>query len=105
MPTFLNMAEILAPGENGDAKLTHFTVSAQESQFSSIRAMQHPGAYVRAGTYAQLTVGGVLDLQRALEMVKTQDPEAYQRVVRVLADHLRERDLRIAGADAPAPSE
>jgi len=46
----------LQPGESGNAVVTHFTVSREQSQFTALR----PGQYVPAGDYVQLNVDGVL---------------------------------------------
>lgn len=56
------MSKVVPPAEHGEAKVTHFTVSDSESQFTHMRAAigsdRHAG--VSAGTYAKLLVGGKL---------------------------------------------
>lgn len=54
--TFPKMQKKLQPGESGDAVVTHFSVSRDQSQWTAMR----PGGYVPAGDYVQLNVGGVL---------------------------------------------
>jgi len=60
MTLFPKMVDILSPGKSGDAEITHFTVSEQESRFTAMRNVLHPGSYVQPGSYAQLTVGRTL---------------------------------------------
>lgn len=54
--TFPQMQQKLQPGESGNAVVTHFSVSLDQSQFTALR----PGEYVPAGDYVELKVGGVL---------------------------------------------
>jgi spermidine synthase len=54
------MAEIVPEGSVGEARVEHFTVSEQDSKFTSIRALVNPGRdeFVEPGTYARLIVCG-----------------------------------------------
>lgn len=47
-------------GEQGLARIEKFKVSEEDSQFSRLRAMMHPDAYVRPGEYTRLYVGRTL---------------------------------------------
>lgn len=53
----VHIPELVPEGQQGVATIKHFTVSKHDSTFTAIRAMQHPGAYVPEGRYAQLLVG------------------------------------------------
>ena len=54
--TFPKMQNKLQPGESGNAVVTHFNVSRDQSQWTAMR----PGGYVPAGDYVQLNVDGAL---------------------------------------------
>lgn len=56
MDTFPKMTEIVPPGESGDAKIEHFTLSGTQSLLSATK----PGMYCPPGGYAQLFVNGQL---------------------------------------------
>jgi hypothetical protein len=60
MGMFREMSKILPEAVSGVASVKHFTVSNQDSAFTAIRAIQHPGAYVSEGSYCQLLVGRTL---------------------------------------------
>jgi len=57
MIAFPSIPEVLPEGECGIAKVEHYEVSCSDSMFTSIRTMQHPGAFVSEGKYAKLMVG------------------------------------------------
>jgi len=56
MTKFPKMVEILAPGESGDAKISHVSVTREDS----LRTCLRPREYVSEGQYVQLHVNGVL---------------------------------------------
>ncbi len=53
----IKIPELVPEGQLGVARVKHFTVSEDAAAFTAIRAMQHRGAYVPVGQYAQLLVG------------------------------------------------
>jgi hypothetical protein len=53
---FLDMTKILPEGEKGCAKIVHFKVSQKDSDFTRMRACQHPDEFVEPGHYVQLRV-------------------------------------------------
>lgn len=66
--TFRPMHEIVPEGSQGVAAIRHFTVSKTDSQFTAIRAFQHPDAYVPEGTYCELKVhGGIMMTDTSME--------------------------------------
>lgn len=60
MDSYVTMTQVIPEGEIGSAKVTHFGVSKEDSEFSKIRAIQHPAAFVPEGQYTRLTVNGQL---------------------------------------------
>lgn len=68
--TFPKMAEKLPAGALGIARVEHFTVSEEDSKFTSIRAVLNRDEFVPAGTYARLYVGRTLMMSdTAMEQV------------------------------------
>jgi spermidine synthase len=66
--TFRPMHEVVPEGSQGVAAIRHFTVSKADSQFTAIRAFQHPDAYVPAGNYCELRVhGGIMMTDTSME--------------------------------------
>lgn len=62
------MHQVIPEGSQGVAAIRHFTVSKADSQFSAIRAFQHPEAYVTAGNYCELRVqGGIMMTDTSME--------------------------------------
>lgn len=56
MPTFTPMIDVVPQGSSGNARVEHYEVSKEDSAFTAIRAMMHPGEYVRPGKYCRLIV-------------------------------------------------
>lgn len=63
---FVPMKDIVPAGSKGIARVEHYSVSREESLFTRIRSIAHPGEYVREGDYCKLYVG------RSLMMSDTQ---------------------------------
>lgn len=54
----VHIPALVPEGEQGIARVKHYSVDRQASLFTSIRAIQHgPGEHVSEGRYAQLLVG------------------------------------------------
>src|SRR5512138_844997 len=60
MSTFTDMVGVVPSGTKGRARIEHRTVSKEDSDFTRIRAIQHPEAYVDPGDYCQLYVDNAL---------------------------------------------
>ena len=56
IPTFPSMAKIVPPGDSGNVKIEHFTITKAASEETMIR--MHRDEYVPEGTYARLLVDG-----------------------------------------------
>jgi hypothetical protein len=54
------MYKIIPEGKCGTAEIQHVEVSKEASQFTMLRAMQHPGAFVPPGIYVHLLIKGRL---------------------------------------------
>lgn len=52
--------ELIPEGKHGTAEIRHVEVSKEASQFTMLRAMQHPGEYVPPGIYVHLLINGQL---------------------------------------------
>lgn len=57
-PKFKSMVDIVPEGATCNVKIEHFEVSKADSDFTRLRAFQHPGEYVPPGKYVRLRVGG-----------------------------------------------
>ncbi len=68
---YADMTAIVPEGTKGKARIEHFAVSEQESSFTRIREMAHPGEYVPAGNYCRLFVGHSLMMTDTLLERKT----------------------------------
>lgn len=56
-----SVAKYVMPGQKGSAKVEHFEVTKQDSDRTRLRAsFGHPNDFVEPGTYARLSVNGVL---------------------------------------------
>jgi spermidine synthase len=60
MIEFQTMTEILQPQTHGIAEVRHFEVTQEMSDFSRIRAIQHPEEFSHVGCFSQLYVEGQL---------------------------------------------
>jgi len=54
------MTKIIPEGRSGPVRIEHFKVSAFDSKFTMLRAIQHPDAYIPVGSYCRLYVGDSL---------------------------------------------
>lgn len=57
---FESMQRLVPEGAKGVAKITHFTVTKEDSDFTKIRAILRPGEYVAPGGYCRLFIRGEL---------------------------------------------
>lgn len=56
LPNEPTLYKLIPPGQKGVAEVKHCVVSPSESEFTKLRAMMHPGEFVKPGTYVQLYV-------------------------------------------------